>query len=837
MNRVMVGRSGVRRLAPAFIALALIAGVLALPAPGTLLAQESPDCEVTELGTLSADGNALEAVGRWTTEDCDSRFRAGSDAHTYRFQVAEAGRIRVDLMSAGADSYLYLLAKDGSRIADNDDGGANLDARVEGDLAPGVYMIEATTVGGRSRGPADFAIAVSRVSGCEPVHLGALEAGTDLTASGSWTLDTCGSRFVVEHPAHGYSFILEQAGRVRIDLTSEDGDPVLSLASLPGAVIGANDDGGEVRNARIERYLPAGFYFIEATTYLERDYQPLRADFDLTVRLVDEQAEQARSKLKIEDVHTPAEVVAGVPFPVHYRAGNLGGDLAAGGYAVLYVVGPRVFERTGGVAGIWQEGVSYHAGEETASGASTAIDDLDPFEISFGRPGPTWVFVAVLTFDAFGNETGFHGLWHNLMVLDGPTFGPVDVRVDGATYTVAAEADDEGEVTTSVVSAADPDAEVDPMVRSRAIYTAGVQTHLLDGVFERPGIEPLSEGAVRAPVTVADLSTAALLEAFAHRYVSAADASGMTEAWAAGEALNPVAIEESILEAAGTASAQYASMATSWRSLQGLIEWGGKKLSFGEALRVQAEVGYAESVVAAAVTAGEIVEAARASDEGWEDPEVRAMVAGGAGCRPGANALGDALEAGGSTGIDELLALDAEMRALRPVHGLAVDSALCAVETANAANLRFLRRLSINNIELRESLGLGRPLALSSSPEPQRLRIMARLGEDGRLEHGVELAGGERVLPPERFLRTDGPAGSWQVSGDVEVGGASIGRIRARPVANGRFELGFVGADGEVIVPGIRYLPADLPAGVWFRSSEIEVPVAMVMDAADSAEE
>ena len=27
-------------------------------------------------------------------------------------------------------------------------------------------------------------------------------------------------------------------------------------------------------------------------------------------------------------------------------------------------------------------------------------------------------------------------------------------------------------------------------------------------------------------------------------------------------------------------------------------------------------------------------------------------------------------------------------------------------------------------------------------------------------------------------------------------------------------------------MPTIRYLPADLPAGVWFRSSEIAVPPA-----------
>lgn len=835
MERALVGRPGAHRLGWAFIAFALVASVLALPGSRTGLAQESPDCETTDLGTLS--GDALEGVGRWTTEDCDSRFRAGSDAHTYRFQVAAAGRVRINLTSAEADSYLYLLAEDGSRIAGNDDGGGNIDARVERDLLPGIYLIEATTVGGRSRGPADFAISVSYVSGCEPVHLGTLEPGTDLTASGSWTLDTCGSRFVVEHPAHGYTFNLEQAGRVRIDLTSEDGDPVMSLASISGGIVGANDDGGERRNARIVRYLQAGAYFIEATTYLERDYQPLRADFDLTVHLVDEQAEQKQARLKIEEARVPAEVVVGDSFPVHYRAGNVGGDLVPGGYAVLYVVGPRVFERLGRVSGHWQAGVSYHSGSDTASAGSTSISDVAPFEISFYRSGPAWLFVGIVTYDGAGNEIGFHGLWQNLIVLGGPTFEPVVVRVDGARYTVAAEADSDGKVTTEVSSTTDPAEEVDPQVRLRAIYAAGVRTQLLDGVFDRPGMAGLAGNANPAPVTVANLSTATLLEAFAQRHASAIGASGMIESLAAGEALNPIAIEESVLQLADAASSEFAWMASSWRSLLRRIE-GGATLSFEEALEVQSQVAYAESVVAAAATAGGIVTAARAAEEGWEDPGVREMMADQAGCNPGPNALRDALEAAGVADIDELVALDAEMRAVRPVHGLSVDGALCAVETAGAANLRFLQRLSIGHSpELRRMLGLDTPPDPASIPDPYRLRIIARLGEDGRLEHGVELAGGEHVLPPERFLREDLPAGRWQVSGDVEVEGDSIGRIRARRVAGGRTELGFVGADGEAIIPDIRYLPADLPVGIWFRSSEIEVPVATSMVSTPSTEE
>ena len=57
----------------------------------------------------------------------------------------------------------------------------------------------------------------------------------------------------MEHPAYGYSFTLLQDARVRIDLTSMNGTPVLSLVSAARGLISANDDGGERRNSRIER--------------------------------------------------------------------------------------------------------------------------------------------------------------------------------------------------------------------------------------------------------------------------------------------------------------------------------------------------------------------------------------------------------------------------------------------------------------------------------------------------------------------------------------------------------------------------------------------------------
>lgn len=814
----------------------LIAGVLALPGSNAVSAQDSADCESTDLGTLgNSAGDALVTEGRWTTEDCDSRFRPGSDAHTYRFTVEEAGRIRVGLTSAVADSYLYLLAEDGTRITDDDDGGARLDARVETELEPGTYLVEATTVGGRALGPADFTLTVSRVGGCDFVHLGTLEPGVDLTAAGSWSLDTCGSRFVTRHPAHTYSFSLSQAARVRIDLVADSGDPVLSLASLERGIIGADNNGGDRRNSLIDQFLPAGLYFIEATTYYARDLQPLQADFTLTVHLVDEVARQQGARMKIEEVSTPEVVVAGDPFPVHFRVANVGGGELPndGSDARIYVVGRdavnrlEVSDRIGPLSGIWDAGVAYHTSDETASASSTSIEDITAFEATFSGHGPSWVFLGVVTDDAKGNEIGFHGQWHNLMVLSGPTFDPVTVEIDGAAYTVSTEADDDGKVTTTVSAVKDPDAEVDRDDRARAIYTAGVRTQLLDGIFERPEIAELPRTAEPDPVTVPDPSSRTLLAALGQRIANAHGLPEMRRALSRGEAINPITVEESVLKASEAALSQYAAMAASWTSLLARLD-AGDTLSFKEALTLHSELSYAERLIAPAANAGEIVTAARDAERGWDDRDIREMLADYPSCRPGSTALRGALEAAGVANLDDVLAIDAEMRFVRPVHGLAVDAALCAAAGADRANTTLLRRLSISsNFELRRLLAPGTTPA--STTEPHRLRIIARIGDDGRVEHGVELDTGRQVLPLERYLPADLPAGTWQLSGEVRVWPDPIGRIRSRRLTDGRVEMGFISADGRTITPDVAYLPANAPTGVWLFSSEIAVPAASVM--------
>ena len=832
------GRVCIRKLTIACAIAALALGLMAMGWFRVGWAQEEINCSPQDLGVLGETADSqLTTNGRWTTEDCDSRFRNNSDAHTYRFEIVQEGRIRVDLKSHEGDSYLYLLDSEGNRITDNDDGGAGLDARVERDLTPGVYLVEATTVGGRDRGEAEFSLSVSRVTGCDPVHLGSLEPGGDLTATSDWTLETCGSRFVVEHPAHAYLFDLPEDGTVRIDLMSEHGDPVLSLVSPSAALIAANDDGGERRDSRIERYLQAGTYMVEATTYLERDYQPLMADFTLVIHYVDEQMMQDRFLLKIEDVHTPEEVIAGQPFPVHYRVGNLGGgDLAEiGGSAIVYVVGPRLFQRLNPIAAWgnrWHAGVSYHSGSATASDVSVAIDEIAPLEATLESPGASWVFVGVVTTDAFGDEVGFHGQWQNLMVLSGVKFDAVTASVDGAEYVVEAMADSEGEVTTTVTVVGDPDAEVAEEIWAKAVYAAGVQTQVLDGILEREGVADLRVPNESVPVDSQSPWSSALLERVATHYINEVASSSLADSLAAREPLNPVAIENLVLELGRNASAQFGYLDESWRGIQDRIE-GGETLSFQEALIVHAQFVYAQRVIAPTVRAGEVVAAAHTFSVGWAAREVQEMLyhlSRGTNC-DAREELREGLDKAGATDIEELLNLNAEMRAAAPIYGVGVDAILCAATGVDAANRSLLASLGIPaDSETLQMFGYEEPAASQEESPPIRLRIIARLLEDGRIEHGVELDSGEQVLPWRRYLSAAAPAGEWLVSSDINVAGSPIGKITSLRLDDGRLRLDFLTASRSVITPEIRYLPADIPTGIWLRSGEIEVMTEPVLD-------
>ena len=366
---------------------------------------------------------------------------------------------------------------------------------------------------------------------------------------------------------------------MRIDLTAPvGGDPYLYLLTSDGAYLYSDDDGGERRNSRIENDLAPGTYLIEATTYGDRDHVHELTDFDLIIRFVDPDA----FHLKAEAMVIPETVVAGQPVVVHYRAGNTGrSDVPASLSAIVYLVTRTEFERTAPIpaaGGLWQAGDSYHAGERAANAASTEIRELSPFEITFGRPGDAGLFIAVATYDDFGTEVDFHGIFSELEVVSGFVFAPVSVDVEGEEYVVAAAANDGGRVTTSATSVGDPEAEITQDVREKAIYAAGVRTQILDGIVRRPAFNAIPESEAQEPVDVESPSSSALLAALAEWHTNVFASSDPANSLAAGDVIIPAAVEELLLSEGESAAAQYASLATEWRDLQ-------KQVSGGQALR------------------------------------------------------------------------------------------------------------------------------------------------------------------------------------------------------------------------------------------------------------
>ena len=103
--------------------------------------------------------------------------------------------------------------------------------------------------------------------------------------------------------------------------------------------------------------------------------------------------------------------------------------------------------------------------------------------------------------------------------------------------------------------------------------------------------------------------------------------------------------------------------------------------------------------------------------------------------------------------------------------------------------------------------------------------ITARRLDDGRVEFAFRPSGGARIFPEQRYVPADAASNSWLVSSDVTHVDATLGRIIARRLDDGRMEFGFRVAGGDELLPHLRFVPA-VTSGGWLRSSELSFSVA-----------
>ena len=212
-------------------------------------------------------------------------YSNGENAKYYVFTLEQAATVTVNMTSSDVNSWLALRRGglpfgSANVLGEDDDGGGGVDARIKRFLPPGTYTIEATTRSGGLTG--DFTLTVT-VGGTDDCSMSIDPLGPGRTTNG--TLD--GSCSTPHYPAGEYAkyyeFTLDQAATVTMEMTSRNVDSWLALrsGSPPGnsEVLEENDDGGGGSDARIERFLDAGTYTIEATMWSGGE----AGDFTLTV--------------------------------------------------------------------------------------------------------------------------------------------------------------------------------------------------------------------------------------------------------------------------------------------------------------------------------------------------------------------------------------------------------------------------------------------------------------------------------------------------------------------------------------------------------------------------
>jgi hypothetical protein len=180
----------------------------------------------------------------------------GAPCKAYAARFAAGKTYRIDMMSKDLDSFLRLEAPNGKKVAEDDDGGEDRDARITYRCTKaGTYRIVATTIGPLAmRG--DFALAIQEKASAKALKL-ALRKGKGGATGKLSNAD----------PERLYAVELSANHTYRIDMKSQDLDSFLRLEGPDGDKVAEDDDSGEELDARIVyRCTRAGTYHITATT-------------------------------------------------------------------------------------------------------------------------------------------------------------------------------------------------------------------------------------------------------------------------------------------------------------------------------------------------------------------------------------------------------------------------------------------------------------------------------------------------------------------------------------------------------------------------------------------
>jgi hypothetical protein len=154
------------------------------------------------------------------------------------------------------DTFLRLLDENHKVLAEDDDSGGNLNARIRHKTKKGgIYFIVATTFAG---GEGDYTLSVRKVDVVvrKAAAMNAVEAKKPSEVKDQLTANDQADE-ARSVPCHVHSIALKANKTYIIDLESTDFDAYLRLESPTAEKIAEDDDGGGNLNSRIEYRVPA----------------------------------------------------------------------------------------------------------------------------------------------------------------------------------------------------------------------------------------------------------------------------------------------------------------------------------------------------------------------------------------------------------------------------------------------------------------------------------------------------------------------------------------------------------------------------------------------------
>ena len=205
-------------------------------------------------------GDAV-SVSVTSVTPCD--IATGGDIDYFNIELTEPGTLVVSSLGE-IDTLGALFDSAGTRLAIDDDSGANRNFRIERELSPGSYQVQVSGFGENVTGVFDLAVEFAAATTAEDTCGSSETASVGLAGS----LSGCAIEFAGDFDF--FAIDIAETALLAVATTGET-DTLGTLYGPDGSAVATDDDSGTNANFSLEIELSAGTYLLVVRTYNEID--------------------------------------------------------------------------------------------------------------------------------------------------------------------------------------------------------------------------------------------------------------------------------------------------------------------------------------------------------------------------------------------------------------------------------------------------------------------------------------------------------------------------------------------------------------------------------------